>query len=262
MAHIHEKIDFIVSAYIVHGNRVLMIFHGALQKWLPIGGHIELDEDPEQALFREIEEESGLTADQLVMKTSKDGHTSTTSKSLYIPNSLNIHQISETHRHIALTSLTNEVRLADSEHENICWLTIGEIEDLKPHIPDEVVFHASKALAIGMNTGTWDPSLDAVTAAPQSHKILFENDSIRVVEVIVAPHQKEPMHTHQWSSVMIVDRSTRIRYYDATNNGVEYPARDVAPDKPFVEWMEPELTHAVENLDDTIYHAVRVEFKK
>jgi len=60
MAHINEKIDFTVEAFVVHNQRVLLIFHKKLQRWLPLGGHIELDEDPEQALFREVKEESGL----------------------------------------------------------------------------------------------------------------------------------------------------------------------------------------------------------
>jgi 8-oxo-dGTP pyrophosphatase MutT (NUDIX family) len=38
---------------------------------LPLGGHIELDEDPEQALFREIKEESGLEIDILSQKPAQ-----------------------------------------------------------------------------------------------------------------------------------------------------------------------------------------------
>ena len=104
---------------------------------------------------------------------------------------------------------------------------------------------------------------DAVIAAPNSHKILLENDNVRVVEVVVLPGQTEPMHTHAWPSVMIVNTSTKIKYYDASGNGTEYPERQASPDKPFVEWMSPEGLHAVENLDSTkTYHAVRIELKK
>ena len=49
MAHIHEKIDFTASVYIVRDNRVLLHMHKKLNMWLPPGGHIELDEDPNQA---------------------------------------------------------------------------------------------------------------------------------------------------------------------------------------------------------------------
>jgi hypothetical protein len=53
MPHIHEKIDFTVAIFVVHDGKVLIIHHRKLDKWLPLGGHIELDEEPEQAALRE-----------------------------------------------------------------------------------------------------------------------------------------------------------------------------------------------------------------
>jgi ADP-ribose pyrophosphatase YjhB (NUDIX family) len=71
MPHIHELMDFTVEAFVVYEDRVLLIYHKQLHKWLPLGGHIELDEDPEQALFREIREESGLEVDILSQKPAQ-----------------------------------------------------------------------------------------------------------------------------------------------------------------------------------------------
>lgn len=70
MAHIHEKIDFTVSAYIVHPNldKILLVHHKKFNGWLQIGGHIELDEDSDMALMREIEEECGLKVELLAKK--------------------------------------------------------------------------------------------------------------------------------------------------------------------------------------------------
>jgi hypothetical protein len=34
---------------------------------------------------------------------------------------------------------------------------------------------------------TWDPALDAVLAAPKHHKVLFENERLRVIEVTLEP---------------------------------------------------------------------------
>ena len=48
MAHIHEKIDFTVSIFVVQDGKILLIHHRNLNKWLPLGGHVELDEDPEK----------------------------------------------------------------------------------------------------------------------------------------------------------------------------------------------------------------------
>ena len=65
MAHIHEKIDFTVAIFVVREGRVLLIHHRKLDKWLPLGGHIELDEEPEQAALREAREESGPVEERI-----------------------------------------------------------------------------------------------------------------------------------------------------------------------------------------------------
>ncbi len=60
MPHLHEKIDFTVAIFVVDQGKVLLVHHRRLGRWLPIGGHIELDEDPEAAALRETLEESGV----------------------------------------------------------------------------------------------------------------------------------------------------------------------------------------------------------
>ena len=37
---------------------------------------------------------------------------------------------------------------------------------------------------------TWDPALDAVIAAPKHHKVLFENDRLRVLDVILGAKRR------------------------------------------------------------------------
>src|SRR4051812_11901301 len=54
---------FTVSGFVVEGDRTLLHWHRKLQLWLPPGGHIETDEDPVQAVMREVLEETGITAD-------------------------------------------------------------------------------------------------------------------------------------------------------------------------------------------------------
>src|ERR1700689_3987133 len=60
MPHIHEKVDFTVEVFIVYKDKVLLRKHDKYKIWLSVGGHIELDEDPNQAAYREVEEEVGL----------------------------------------------------------------------------------------------------------------------------------------------------------------------------------------------------------
>jgi len=99
MPHIHEKIDFTVAIFVVHRDRVLVIHHRKLDKWLPLGGHIELDEDPEQAALREAREESGLDVELI---GERPPTTSPGTRALIGPRFLDIHRISDTHEHIGM----------------------------------------------------------------------------------------------------------------------------------------------------------------
>lgn len=108
----------------------------------------------------------------------------------------------------------------------------------------------------------WPDSLDAVLAAPSSHRVLFENEHTRVLEVTIAPGEREPEHTHAWPSVMLVHQPARIRYYTAGTLTYTSPAHDSsAASGPRVSWLDPEGPHSVENIDSHVYAAFRVELK-
>jgi hypothetical protein len=53
---------------------------------------------------------------------------------------------------------------------------------------------------------SWDPALDAVVAAPKHHKVIFENERLRVLEVTLEPNDEEPIHHHRWPSVFVFDQ--------------------------------------------------------
>ena len=53
---------FTATGFVVHRGRVALHWHPKVKAWLPPGGHIEANEDPVQAVLREIEEETGLEA--------------------------------------------------------------------------------------------------------------------------------------------------------------------------------------------------------
>ncbi len=107
----------------------------------------------------------------------------------------------------------------------------------------------------------WPHELDALIAAPGSHRLLFENDRVRVLEIVIEPGAREPEHTHKWPSVMIVDRLARIRYYEHGAQTFQSPPDAVPQPGPKATWMEPEGPHSVENIDTTPYHALRIELR-
>jgi 8-oxo-dGTP pyrophosphatase MutT (NUDIX family) len=161
MAHIHEKIDFTVAIFVVHDGKILLIHHRKLDKWLPLGGHIELDEDPEQAALREAKEESGLDVELL---GERPPTTSPGTRALLAPRFLDIHRINDTHEHIGMIYWARPkvvappghhgahgvsrptITLAANEHHDICWCSAGELDKLQPRMTDAVKWYCQTAI--------------------------------------------------------------------------------------------------------------------
>jgi 8-oxo-dGTP pyrophosphatase MutT (NUDIX family) len=61
---------FTATGFVVHDGSVALHFHRKLRLWLPPGGHIEANEDPVQAVQREIAEETGLAAQVVPTSTA------------------------------------------------------------------------------------------------------------------------------------------------------------------------------------------------
>ncbi len=53
---------FTATGFVVNDGRVLLHWHPKVKAWLPPGGHIEENEDPAEAVVREIHEEAGVHA--------------------------------------------------------------------------------------------------------------------------------------------------------------------------------------------------------
>lgn len=108
MAHIHTgsgQIDYCVNVYVVYQNKVLLRLHEKYHRWLTPGGHVELNETPEDAALREVKEEVGL--DVKLYTENKDnfshGFTDDIYRELVPPIFMNVHKIDEHHRHLSLS---------------------------------------------------------------------------------------------------------------------------------------------------------------
>jgi 8-oxo-dGTP pyrophosphatase MutT (NUDIX family) len=147
MAHIHEKIDFTVAIFVVQRDRILLIHHRKLDRWLPLGGHIELDEDPEIAALREAKEESGLDVELLGERppTTEPG-----TRALIAPRFLDIHRITDTHEHIGMIYWARPrnggLTLAAAEHHDIRWCSAADLDNLHPPMSNAVKWYCRKAL--------------------------------------------------------------------------------------------------------------------
>jgi 8-oxo-dGTP pyrophosphatase MutT (NUDIX family) len=147
MPHIHERIDFTVAIFVVLEDKILLIHHRQLDKWLPLGGHIELDEDPEAAALREAKEESGLDVDLVGERPPTSGEGT---RALIAPRFLDIHRINAGHEHVGLIYWARPrhgtVRLAPSEHHEIRWCSVAELDSLRPVMNDAVKWYCCQAL--------------------------------------------------------------------------------------------------------------------
>ncbi|MCO5052341.1 MAG: NUDIX domain-containing protein [Verrucomicrobiae bacterium] len=148
MPHLHEKIDFTVAIFVVHDHKVLVVHHRKLNQWLPLGGHIELDEDPEQAARREAREESGLEVELLGERPPTTGPGT---RALINARYLDIHRINATHEHIGMiywARLKSGVTtLAPAEHHDIRWCSEADLELLQPPMSNAVKWYCQKAIA-------------------------------------------------------------------------------------------------------------------
>lgn len=115
----------------------------------------------------------------------------------------------------------------------------------------------------GDEINDWLVNLDAVSAAPRNHKILMENDKVRVLEVTLAPGETEEVHHHQWPSVLYIEEAGDFIDYD--NEGkIIVDTRLIKPALkfPMTMWKDAEAAHSVENLSKTItIRLIRVEMK-
>ncbi len=109
----------------------------------------------------------------------------------------------------------------------------------------------------------WPDSLDALIAAPKSHRLLFENERVRVLEVRIAPGEFVPVHTHRWPGAIYIARQTDFIRRDAEGN-VLFDSRTAGPppQEPVVNWTPPLPPHSIENIGGREILLITTELKQ
>jgi quercetin dioxygenase-like cupin family protein len=140
-----------------------------------------------------------------------------------------------------------------------------QISSAQPGNPTQ----ASSDTPLTASTWSWSDSLDAVKAAPKSHKIVYEDSTVRILQVTLEANKTEPIHTHKWKSIMWFTRATPMTYYKQGLTNNTYIIEDSIP----IPQMPPEVLnhgdvveaegpHAIKNTSNEDGVAYRVEFKK
>ncbi len=108
----------------------------------------------------------------------------------------------------------------------------------------------------------WPDSLDAVIAAPQYHRLLLENDRVRVLDTVIPVGDIVPVHTHRWPALYYTIAAGDFIRRDGEGN-VLFDSRTVpgmltTSAATFIEYLPP---HSVENVSASEIHLISVELK-
>lgn len=131
--------QFTATCYILHDEKVLLIYHKKLGVWLPPGGHIDPNETPTEAVIREAFEETGLEVE--ILKEENVWIDRWNAKSFERPYMCLLENIPEhkgvpAHQHMDLIYLARpiggELKENPQETLGIRWFSWKDLETLKP----------------------------------------------------------------------------------------------------------------------------------
>jgi len=131
--------QFTATAYIFHENRVLLHLHAKLGKWLPPGGHVELNETPPEAALREVKEETGLDIafiEQENIKVNADNAVSFERPFLCLLENIPAYKDKPAHQHMDFIYLAKPLELK-SDLNGFRWFSHEELQEIEDSLyPD------------------------------------------------------------------------------------------------------------------------------
>lgn len=144
---------FTVSIYIVRKDKVLLHLHKKAKKILPLGGHIELNELPEEACIREAQEESGLKITLYNSSNNQLGNSCELAgeKLLVNPMYTILGEVNPEHYHIDFVYYANansfDIVPGDGESNLIKWYTKEDLKNAED-IQHNILTMANEALEL------------------------------------------------------------------------------------------------------------------
>jgi hypothetical protein len=109
----------------------------------------------------------------------------------------------------------------------------------------------------------WPEELDALRAAPQHHRLLLENEFVRVLDTRIPPGEMTRVHAHRFpASLYVMSWSDFIRYDQEGKVMLDSRNLSKTPSPSTVLWSDPLPPHAVRNVGSKELHVISVEIKK
>lgn len=110
---------------------------------------------------------------------------------------------------------------------------------------------------------SWPESLDALVAAPDHHTLLFENESVRVLDTRIKPGASTPVHMHRWPAALyVMSWSSFIRRDELGSVVLDSRSVEGLETPPPALWTPALAPHSLENIGSADLHIISIECKQ
>jgi hypothetical protein len=106
----------------------------------------------------------------------------------------------------------------------------------------------------------WPYELDALIAAPKHHRLVFENDRVRILDTRIPVGETVPVHTHRWPGVYHTLNFSDFIRRDGDGK-ILFDSRTAPKPLSFANWVENLPPHSVENVGEAEIHLISFELK-
>lgn len=120
---------FCVSVFVYDRDtkKFLLVKHKKMGTWVQPWGHVELNEDPEEAAIREVYEETGVRIKIIGERKPRDCD-------YILPLAIQKNVVNDKHIHmdfvyVAYLDGSNELTLNENESTDIAWFSLTEIKN-------------------------------------------------------------------------------------------------------------------------------------
>jgi predicted metal-dependent enzyme (double-stranded beta helix superfamily) len=103
---------------------------------------------------------------------------------------------------------------------------------------------------------------EPVGVAGNNHLVKFENENVRILEVVIAPGDTVPFHQHTMESVFVTLQPASLVFRDLEGNIIkEVDPSDFSALPHYDTRKAAPAPRSVENIDSTTMKAIRIELK-
>lgn len=138
---------WVTTVYLVRPDaRVLLTWNKNLQTWIPVGGHIDPGETPEEAIIREVAEETGFSFELIRAPTD---HSESQIRVLS-PHHIQVEKVPHHGHHINVVFFGKcthwTEKSATDENEALKWFSEQELESMRGKMLESVLDNALLAI--------------------------------------------------------------------------------------------------------------------